>query len=71
MIFIDSNVPMYMVGAPHLNKDRVLATLAQLVRDGERFVTDVEVYQEILRKRKINPTLPPTAKSLHAVCSCP
>ena len=23
------------------------------------------------RKRKINPTLPPTANSLHAVCSCP
>ena len=50
MIFIDSNVPMYMVGAPHLNKDRVLATLAQLVRDGERLVTDVEVYQEILHR---------------------
>ena len=50
MIFIDSNVPMYVVGAPHPNKDRVLALLAQLTGDGERLVTDVEVYQEILHR---------------------
>ena len=50
MIFIDSNVPMYVVGAQHANKDRVLAVLAQLVGDGERLVTDVEVYQEILHR---------------------
>ena len=50
MIFIDSNVPMYLVGAPHPNKDRALATLTQLVQDRERFSTDVEVYQEILHR---------------------
>ncbi len=50
MIFIDSNVPMYLVGAAHPNKDRVVAVLTQLVRDGERFITDVEVYQEILHR---------------------
>ncbi len=50
MIFIDSNVPMYLVGAPHPNKDRALAMLSRLARDGERFVTDVEVYQEILHR---------------------
>ena len=50
MIFIDSNVPMYVVGAPHPNKDRVLAVLAQLVGERERLVTDVEVYQEILHR---------------------
>ena len=50
MIFIDSNVPMYLVGAPHPNKDRSVVVLAQLVRDGERFITDVEVYQEILHR---------------------
>ena len=50
MIFIDSNVPMYLVGAPHPNKDRALAMLTQLVQDGERFFTDVEVYQEILHR---------------------
>ena len=41
---------MYVVGAPHPNKDRVLALLAQLTGDGERLVTDVEVYQEILHR---------------------
>ena len=50
MIFIDSNVPMYLVGAAHPNKDRAIAALTQLVRDGERLVTDVEVYQEILHR---------------------
>ena len=50
MIFIDSNVPMYLVGSPHANKDRALAILTRLVRDGERLVTSVEVYQEILHR---------------------
>ena len=50
MIFIDSNVPMYLVGAPHPNKDRALVLLTQLVQEGQRFVTSVEVYQEILHR---------------------
>ena len=50
MIFVDSNVPMYLVGAPHPNKDRALAVVARLLHDGERLVTDVEVYQEILHR---------------------
>ena len=50
MIFIDSNVPMYLVGATHPNKDRAITALTQLVRDGERLITDVEVYQEILHR---------------------
>ena len=50
MIFIDSNVPMYLVGAAHPNKDRAVAALAQFVGDGEWFITDVEVYQEILHR---------------------
>ena len=41
---------MYLVGAPHPNKDRAVAVLTQLAREGERFVTDVEVYQEILHR---------------------
>ena len=50
MIFIDSNIPMYLVGAPHPNKDRALAVLTQLVGNGEQLITDVEVYQEILHR---------------------
>ena len=50
MIFIDTNVPMYMVGGPHPNKDRTRTLIRQLRADGEEFVTDVEVYQEILHR---------------------
>lgn len=50
MVFIDSNVPMYVVGAAHPNKDRAIGLLADLSAQGERFVTDIEVYQEILHR---------------------
>ena len=50
MIFIDSNVPMYLVGTPHPNKERISEILTRLVQDDERFITDVEVYQEILHR---------------------
>ena len=70
MIFIDSNVPMYLVGATHPNKDRALAILTQLVRDGEQFVTDAEVYQEILHRytaiRRLD-AIDPAFRSLDAL----
>ena len=50
MIFVDSNIPMYLVGASHPNKDRAATLLARLAIAGERFITDVEVYQEILHR---------------------
>ena len=50
MTFVDANVPMYLVGDPHPNQARALAALLRLTRDGEQFVTDVEVYQEILHR---------------------
>lgn len=50
MIFIDSNVPMYLIGAPHSHKDRVRILLDRLIEARERFATDVEVYQEILHR---------------------
>ena len=50
MIFIDSNVPMYLIGASHPNKTRAVELVNGLVRGGERLVTDVEVYQEILHR---------------------
>lgn len=50
MIFIDSNIPMYLVGAPHPNKDRSVELLERLVRDGEPLLTSVEVYQEIIHR---------------------
>ena len=50
MTFIDSNVPMYLVGAHHPCKTRAIEIVDGLVRTGERLVTDVEVYQEILHR---------------------
>ena len=50
MIFIDSNVPMYMVGSPHPNRDRALELVRQLAQQQEILVTSVEVYQEILHR---------------------
>ena len=50
MIFIDSNVPMYLIGASHPNKTRAVELVNRLVRGGERLVTDIEVYQEILHR---------------------
>ena len=48
MIFIDSNVPMYLVGASHPNRERAIEIVTRLVREREHLITDVEVYQEIL-----------------------
>lgn len=50
MIFVDSNVPMYLVGAHHPNKDRAIELVETLIRGRERFATNVEVYQEILHR---------------------
>ena len=48
MILIDSNVPMYLVGAPHPHKTDAQRWLERLVSDRRRLVTDAEVLQEIL-----------------------
>ena len=50
MIFVDSNVPMYLVGADHPHKIDARRLLERIVADGERLVTDVEVLQEILHR---------------------
>ena len=50
MVFVDSNIPMYLAGAAHRNKDRAIALIGQLEAAGQRFVTDVEVYQELLHR---------------------
>ena len=50
MIFLDSNIPMYLVGAPHPNKDAARRLLEQVIAQGSRLVTDAEVLQEILHR---------------------
>jgi uncharacterized protein len=50
VIFVDSNIPMYLVGAAHPNKGRASQLLNEFAMAGERLVTDAEVLQEILRR---------------------
>ena len=50
MILIDSNVPMYLVGAPHIHKTDAQRLLEKLVAHRQRLVTDAEVLQEILHR---------------------
>ena len=50
MIFVDSNIPMYLVGKthPHQLESRVL--VERLIAAGRQLVTDAEVFQEILHR---------------------
>jgi predicted nucleic acid-binding protein len=50
VIFVDSNIPMYLVGAPHPHKADAQRLLEKLVSDRQRLVTDAEVLQEILHR---------------------
>ena len=50
MIFIDSNIPMYLIGAAHPHKVDAQRLMERLIAGHERFVTDAEVLQEILHR---------------------
>jgi predicted nucleic acid-binding protein len=49
-VFVDSNFPMYLVGAEHPNKERSRQLLEIAIAARERLVTDVEAFQEILHR---------------------
>jgi predicted nucleic acid-binding protein len=50
VILVDSNIPMYLVGAPHPHKPEAQRLVERAIADGERLVTDAEVLQEILHR---------------------
>jgi predicted nucleic acid-binding protein len=50
LILVDSNIPMYLVGAPHAHKAQAQRLLENLIIERKRLVTDVEVLQEILHR---------------------
>ncbi|PYV37730.1 MAG: VapC toxin family PIN domain ribonuclease [Acidobacteria bacterium] len=50
MILVDSNIPMYLIGAPHPHKSDAQKLLEKCIAEGERLVTDAEVLQEILHR---------------------
>jgi predicted nucleic acid-binding protein len=50
LILVDSNIPMYLVGADHPHKIDAQRLLERCAVERERLVTDVEVLQEILHR---------------------
>ncbi|MFM7396588.1 MAG: type II toxin-antitoxin system VapC family toxin [Gammaproteobacteria bacterium] len=50
MVFIDTSIPMYLVGAAHPNKVDAQRRLETLVTQRVRLVTDAEVLTEILHR---------------------
>jgi len=48
LIFVDSNILMYLMGGPHTHKGEAQILLGRLVASGQRLVTDAEVLREIL-----------------------
>src|SRR5437867_3968495 len=46
MILVDSNVPMYLVGVAHPNREAARRALEEAVTAGETLCTDAEVLQE-------------------------
>ena len=50
MILVDSNIPMYLVGAAHPHKLDAQRLLESALSAGERLVTDAEVLQEICHR---------------------
>ena len=50
MILVDSNVPMYLIGAAHPHKTDAQRLLERFAIDNRRLVSDAEVLQEILHR---------------------
>jgi len=50
VIYLDANVPMYLVGRPHPHKVDTQFALERLSAERRRLVTSSEVFQEILHR---------------------
>jgi uncharacterized protein len=50
VIFLDSNVPMYLVGSDHPHKVDAQRLLERFTAERRRLVTSSEVFQEILHR---------------------
>jgi predicted nucleic acid-binding protein len=50
VIFVDSNVPMYLIGRAHPHKVDTQRLLEKFTSEKRRLVTDAEVLQEILHR---------------------
>ena len=50
MIFVDSNIPMYLVGVDHPHKAEARLWLERAIVDNEPLATDADVLQELLHR---------------------
>ena len=50
MILVDSNIPIYLIGAAHPNKEAARRLVERSIMNEHRLVTDAEVLQEILHR---------------------
>ena len=50
MILVDANIPMYLVGGEHPNREAARRLLEEAVAAGESLCSDAEVLQEILHR---------------------
>jgi predicted nucleic acid-binding protein len=50
VILVDSNIPMYLVGAPHAHKSDARRLLEKVISERQSLVTDAEVLQDILHR---------------------
>jgi uncharacterized protein len=50
MILVDSNIPMYLMGAPHPHKVDAQRLVEKLLSERQSLVTDADVLQEILHR---------------------
>jgi predicted nucleic acid-binding protein len=50
LIFVDSNIPMYLVGGVHPHRADAQVLLERLTVGSQRLVTDAEVLQELLHR---------------------
>ena len=70
MIFIDSNIPMYLVGSDDDLRGRAQRALEEATIAAERLVTDAEVFQESLHRYRQSgqrEAIEPTFAALTAV----
>jgi len=50
LIFVDANVPMYILGTDHPHKHDAQLLVGRLAREQRRLVTSSEVFQEMLHR---------------------
>lgn len=50
MIFIDSNIPMYLIGGAHPHKTDAQMVVERALASRERLITDAEVLQEVVHR---------------------